>query len=186
MSAVFLLWVPGWEIPWFLPGTLVSSQKPSTIFPFNLYLSMGFSLPSGTTQPLSLNVCNDLAPPIHWASAYFIKVPSRFHSVTSVTGWKGTVSVRWEELFKTECLYPGKIQSLFLFCARPPDRQERKECVQQHTESLCSWRQETLLGWIGPNLWLGRTVFKKKSSKTSISDSAFDFNVLEFSDKCYF
>lgn len=70
--------------------------------------------------------------------AHFIEVPSWFHSVTFGTGWKGAVSVRWEKLFKTECLYPGKIQPLFLFCASPPERQETEECIQKQCRKFVS------------------------------------------------
>lgn len=176
MSAIFLLWVPGWEIPCFLPGTPVSSQKSSTRFLFNLDLSMGFSFPNGAIQPFPLNVCSGLT-----ASGNFIKVLSRFHSVTSVTGWKGTVSVRWEKLFQTECLYPGKIQPLFLFCARPPERQEREECVQHQCwkfVSLCPTRDFV---WMNRSTFLaGKDYIKKKSSKTNISASAFWFQWIFF------
>lgn len=39
---------------------------------------------------------------------------------------------------------------------------ERRESVFNNSaESLCPWRQETLLEWIDPHPWPGRTVFEK-------------------------
>lgn len=184
--AVFLLWVPGWEIPWFLPGTLVSPQKPSTRFLFNLDLSMGFSLPNGATQPLSLNVCSGLTPPSYCAPVNFTEVPSRFHSVTSVTGWKGTVSVRWEKLFKTmPAPWENSVFASVLWQASWKAG-ERKVCSIRvlkvcgpGDKTLCLDKQVHVLSWEG-------LYFLKNLAKLIQVLQHFDFNALEFSDKCYF
>lgn len=104
--------------------------------------------------------------PVTWAPMYFIKVPSRFVSATSLTSLKDTGPARWEKVFKRECLCPGKIQPLFLFVSDLlKGRTEKRECVHQ----WC-WKFVTLEtrdpAWMNPtHPWPGRTVYQKKKAK---------------------